>query len=705
METRKLIIIGSGPAGLTAAIYAARAELQPMLLAGSAWGGQLMLTTDVGNYPGFVEDIQGPDLMNRMLEQAKRFGAEVVLDDVTRVDLQGAVKKVYTHDKAYESQAVIIATGASTKWLGIPSEERLRGRGVSSCATCLPPGANIVVNSSPRPIEQIEEGQKVLTHNGTFQQVVGRGHRHFQGHLVKITPRYFRDEPTLLTPEHPVLATTLTRGTGPYYWRIKWGYPGWVAAGSLSKEHILLYPVVQGIKDVKSIHISELLNLSTDSSGDVHFERETYTARRLPDEIPVDNDFMRLAGYFLAEGSITSRGINFYFGPGDQEYVADVTQVIKKLFNYDVRVKKDGSVFRIECYAGILRDLFENLFGKYSYGKSIPHWFVYLPFKKQAEFIKGYWRGDGGIKKLGFVLVTNSPKLVTQFKMILLRLGIIPQILKQTKESLNKGINIFKGRKIEFKHDRYQLMLGGQWLEKASKVLGVDHPLLKRRTRYNEHGWIKDGYAYLPIAKLEKEEYDGLVYNIAVEGQNSYVTAGAAVHNCDGFFFKDKRLAVIGGGDTAMEEALFLTKFASEVTVVHRRDTLRASKIMQKRAFANPKIKFIWDSGVEEILGQEAVTGVKLKNLKTQELKNLEVEGVFVAIGHEPNTKFLADSGVELDEKGYVKLHDGSRTNLEGVFVSGDVHDHIYRQAVTAAGAGCKAAMDAERWLSLRTTN
>ena len=301
-----MIIIGSGPAGLTAAIYAARAELRPLLLAGSAFGGQLMLTTDVGNYPGFVEDIQGPELMNRMLEQAKRFGAEVALDDVTRVDLQGEVKKVYTHDKEYEAQAVVLATGASTKWLGIPSEERLRGKGVSSCATC------------------------------------------------------------------------------------------------------------------------------------------------------------------------------------------------------------------------------------------------------------------------------------------------------------------------------------------------------------------------------------------------------------DGFFFKNKRLAVIGGGDTAMEEALFLTKFASEVTIVHRRDQLRASKIMQKRARENVKIKFVWDSSVEEILGEESVAGVRLKNLKTGAISDLPVEGVFIAIGHEPNTKFLEGSGVELDEKGYVKIFDGSRTSTEGVFVSGDVHDHVYRQAITAAGAGCKAAMDVERWLSER---
>ena len=318
MGIRKLIIIGSGPAGFTAAIYAARAELNPLLIAGSVYGGQLMLTTDVGNYPGFVEDIQGPELIDRMLKQAERFGTEIVYTDVSKVDFSrlpspaaqangGQAKwpfKVWTDDTEYEAQAVIIATGASAKWLGLPSEERLRGKGVSACATC------------------------------------------------------------------------------------------------------------------------------------------------------------------------------------------------------------------------------------------------------------------------------------------------------------------------------------------------------------------------------------------------------------DGFFFKDKKVVVVGGGDTAMEEALYLTKFASEVTVIHRRDSLRASKIMQRRAMDNPKIKFIFDTAVEEILGEKEVTGVRLKNLKTGEGQKLLSDGVFIAIGHEPNTKFLAGSGVELDQKGYVVIHEQSRTNIDGVFVSGDVHDHVYRQAITAAGAGCRAAMDAERWLA-----
>lgn len=305
MSSHKLIIIGSGPAGLTAGIYAARAELQPLLIAGAVWGGQLMLTTDVGNYPGFVDDILGPELMQRMHDQAKRFGTEIIYDDVTEVNFSKRPFSVSTSDsKEYQAESVIVATGAKALWLNLPSEQRLIGHGVSSCAPC------------------------------------------------------------------------------------------------------------------------------------------------------------------------------------------------------------------------------------------------------------------------------------------------------------------------------------------------------------------------------------------------------------DAFFYKDKKVVVVGGGDTAMEEATVLTKFATEVTVIHRRDTLRASKILQKRAFDNPKIKFIWDTVVTDILGDDQVTGIELMNVKTNERKNMPIDGVFVAIGHEPNTKFLQGSGLEIDEKGYIKIHDGSRSNIEGVFVAGDVHDHVYRQAITAAGAGCMAAMDVEKYLA-----
>jgi thioredoxin reductase (NADPH) len=169
---------------------------------------------------------------------------------------------------------------------------------------------------------------------------------------------------------------------------------------------------------------------------------------------------------------------------------------------------------------------------------------------------------------------------------------------------------------------------------------------------------------------------------------------------CDGFFFRDQDIAVVGGGDSAMEEATFLTRFARSVTVIHRRDTLRASKIMQDRATANPKIRFAWDSEVREVLGDDRITGLRLRNLKTGEESTLPVTGIFVAIGHDPRSELFAGK-LETDAEGYLLVEQPStRTAIDGVFAAGDVVDRTYRQAVTAAGTGCAAALDAERWLA-----
>ena len=167
---------------------------------------------------------------------------------------------------------------------------------------------------------------------------------------------------------------------------------------------------------------------------------------------------------------------------------------------------------------------------------------------------------------------------------------------------------------------------------------------------------------------------------------------------CDGFFFKDKRVAVVGGGDTAMEEAIFLTKYAAEVFIIHRRDQFRASKIMLERAKKNPKITFLTETVVQDVLGEESVEGIRIKNLRTGEERDLEVDGFFAAIGHAPATGIFEDQ-VEKDEGGYILQRKNTMTSVPGVFAAGDVSDKRYRQAVTAAGDGCRAAIDAERWL------
>jgi thioredoxin reductase (NADPH) len=175
----------------------------------------------------------------------------------------------------------------------------------------------------------------------------------------------------------------------------------------------------------------------------------------------------------------------------------------------------------------------------------------------------------------------------------------------------------------------------------------------------------------------------------------------SACATCDGFFYKDKKVIVVGGGDTAMEEATYLTRFCTEVLVVHRRDTLRASKIMQERALANSKIRFLWNTEITEVIGEEnrKVTAVKLRDTVSGALTEMPIDGVFIAIGHKPNTEFLSGQ-LPLDPKGYVRVKPGtSYTSVEGVFAAGDVFDSVYRQAVTAAGSGCMAAIDAERWL------
>jgi thioredoxin reductase (NADPH) len=212
---------------------------------------------------------------------------------------------------------------------------------------------------------------------------------------------------------------------------------------------------------------------------------------------------------------------------------------------------------------------------------------------------------------------------------------------------------------------------------------------------------LEDGTTYLAEAVIVAT---GSAYRyLGVDREQELLGRGvSACATCDGFFFKERDIAVVGGGDTAMEEATFLTRFARSVTVVHRRDALRASRIMQERAEKDPKISFAWNSEVTEIHGEGSLNGVTLRDTVTGESRRLDVTGLFVAIGHDPRSD-LVKGQLDLDEDGYVLVqHPTTGTNLDGVFAAGDVVDHVYRQAITAAGSGCAAALDAERWLAAR---
>ncbi len=188
--------------------------------------------------------------------------------------------------------------------------------------------------------------------------------------------------------------------------------------------------------------------------------------------------------------------------------------------------------------------------------------------------------------------------------------------------------------------------------------------------------------------------------HLGVPGEEKLANRGVSYcATCDGFFFREKRVVVVGGGNSAIDEGLFLTRYVTELVIIHRRDSLRADPILQERAFANPKVRFVWDSTVDEVLGEQSVTGVKIRNLKTGEITQLDTEGVFPYIGHVPNTGIFKGL-LDLDENGFIVSEAHTRTNVSGIFAAGDVVDHVYRQAVTAAGEGCKAAMEAVWYLA-----
>ncbi len=691
-----VVIIGSGPAGYAAAIYCVRNGLNPLLIRGYQSGGQLMLTSYVENYPGF-KSILGTELMDKMFEHAKSLGCRMIDKDVSSVDFTSYPYKINVEDDCYEAYSVVLSTGASSKWLGLQSEKRLIGKGVSGCAVCLPPSSLIVTNPSTSRIDSISENKRVLTIDGNFSNVSKAIKRDYTGKLINFSTRMFRSERTRLTPNHPILVKTLKRGVGANYHKFKWSDPFWLPAGELKKGHIVLYPIPKEERDVGALYINKILHLPVDSNRYSKLSHETYSTHRIKNKIEITPDFMRLIGYFLSDGSAHSRGVSFYFAKNEAEYAKDCKRIIEKTFGIKGHILTRKSTLDVNAYSLIISKLFDTLFGRYSDEKKAPSEYITMKKKLQKELIKGIWRGDGCMRKKDFIITSSSRALIEQIKLILLRLSVLPQTEKRKFDTLKESV--IEGRTVRFKKDVYQVVVGGPWLKNMSDILGIRHPLLNKRAHFNKHAWILDGYANLPVRDVKIEKYSGPVYNLAVERNNTYVTTNSIVHNCDGPFFKNKDVIVVGGGDSAMEDSLFLTKMVKSVTIIHRRDSFKASKIMQERVLSNPKIKVVWNSEIKEIIGKDKVEAVTVKDTVTGKESNIATGGVFIAIGHSPNTT-LFNGQLELDESGYIKTHELTKTSKDGVFAAGDVQDRKYKQAIVAAGWGSMAALDVFAFLN-----
>jgi len=691
-----VLIVGGGAAGLTAAIYARRKELTTAVISVDV-GGQNLLTEQEENYPGYTER-SGPKLMEIFFSQALKFGTEYIAGKVNKVEkLKEGFKVTLTNGETYESQVVILAHGKVPKSLGIPGEDKFIGRGVSICATCMPPSSLVVVNNSIRPISEVEEDNLVLTHDGSFRRVLAATSREYSGPLIKIRTRMFKEQDLFLTPEHMVLVRT-ARKVNPTYSNLT--SPQWLEAKNLNEKHLLLYPIVREIKDIKEIDVRKIVGREKTKikKNLVLPKNERFTTKSLPKKIKIDNEFMRLAGYFVSDGSITDRGFNLYFnGKKEQEYANDSAEIIEKKFGLKATVYKEGNVIRVQVYSILIREIFQKIFGKYSYNKQLPHEFLFFPLVKQRHLIKGIWRGDGSIREKDFVINSNSLKLIEQIKNILLRFNIIPGIRKISLEKLKEYGSKINGRKIVFKHDKYEITIAGPSLQKMSEIVSVKHPKIENRKWITHHAMIKDNFAVLPIKKIEVVNYTGPVLNLATEN-NSYVTPNGIVHNCDAPFYKNKIAVVIGGGNSALEAAELLTKFATKIYLVHRRDAFRGDEITQNKVKAAKNVEIVFNSVPIEVKGKEKLEAVIIEDVNTKKRRELKADGVFVEIGHVLDTEFVKDL-VDRNELNEVKANRSMETKTPGIFAAGDVTDGPFKQTVNAASEGAVAALTAYNYL------
>lgn len=691
-----LIIIGGGPAGITAGIYAARKKLNTLLIT-KDFIGQVGWAFFIENYPGF-DGILGQELMAKFKKHLEKFEIDINEgEEVMKIEKENDVFKILTSQKdRYLAKTVVIASGRDPRPLEVAGEKEFLGHGISYCTTCLPPGEEIVANNSLAKIEELGIAQKVLTVDGSFQnikQIVGRD---YNGEIIKIKTKFFT-EPVKLTANHPVLTTRIERD---YYRKIlRINKPRWKRAGLLTEEDALLYPVISKTKDVKKIRFSEILGVEV-QNGKAKNNQETHTSHRIPDEIPINEKFLRLAGYYLSEGCITRHGINIYFNKKENKFINDVKNLFEEVFSLKVYSKTVGGVTRVSIFSKLVKDLFLVLFGKYAPNKKIPHWMLFLPKEKQKEIIKGFYRGDGCLRAKDFCIVTTSRTLSYQLRDILLRFNIIPGIEKREKEKLNKTLGEIGRRKIRFNYDKYHIRIGGPSLEKMSEILGVHHPRIDTRKQICKHAWIKDSYLYLPIREIKRENYKGKVYNLLVDESNTYVAKNFIVHNCDAPLFRNKNVAVIGGGNSGFEAALELTKYCPKIYILERGSKPRADEINQERAKKTAKIEVLLNAELKEIRGKNFVNSITYKDLKSKKLKELKAEGVFVQIGLIPATGFVKGL-VDFNKKDEIKIDPKTcATKTPGLFAAGDVTDVPIKQIIVAAAEGAKASLSAYEYLS-----
>ncbi|UZE92869.1 MAG: FAD-dependent oxidoreductase [Candidatus Nealsonbacteria bacterium] len=691
----ELIIIGGGPAGITAGIYAARQKINTLLIT-KDFGGQIAKkAVAIENYPGF-EAISGIELVEKFKKQLSKYKIDIERDEVIKVKKVNKSFFISTRSKKeFEAKAVIVASGADPRPLEVPGEKEFIGKGVSYCAVCLPSGEEIVANNSLEKIEEIGISHQVLTGDRNFKnisQIIGRDYR---GKIIKVKIRFFT-EPVRLTSNHPVLTSKVKRI--PHRKVQVIDKPKWKKAEELNSQDVVLYPIISKIKDIEKIRFSKILGVEV-KNGKAKNDQETYTSHRISDVIPVDEKFLRLGGYYLAEGSLGRQEVMIYFNKKEKKYINDSVNLIKKLFSLNPYVKTAGGVVRISIFSKLVRDLFQTLFGKNAPNKKIPHWMLFLPLEKQKEIIKGFYRGDGCLRNKDFCIVTTSRTLAYQMRDILLRFKIIPGIERRKKEKLNKVPGEIGGRKIRFNYDKYHIRIGGPSLKKMSEILSVYHPYMDKRNRVCRHAWIKGNYLYLPIREVESEGYRGRVYNLRVEGNNTYIAKNFIVHNCDGAVFSGKTVAVIGGGNSAFETALFLTNLAKKIYILEYGSEIKADKENQEAVEKSGKVKIITNAALKEIKGDKFVNSLVYQDRKTKEEKTLDVEGIFVEIGYQPTT-FFVKGLVDFNEEDEIKIEfETCQTKTPGLFAAGDVNVGKFKQVTTACGEGTKAALAAFNYL------